>query len=496
MKSKIFFNKALLAFSLLLFRLPAYADQLEQDLKSAFLKSKFAETVKDSIDSSDILYKNVFNKYSFNLYSEANRNSAEKLNSPQLQRVGRYEQTLDTMTIGGKYRFINSPQLSSLTLDSNYTIQKSDYQLLNSTFETESNNARSVSFTVSYDVVKGGQNEPRYLASSAEMNDLKANLYRTYKTQRDNYLSFLGAAFGVLVSNCKLQNLETSLKEIENSEKIFQLGSKIGTYPYKDFLNVKSLKKVIESIYLSLKIELLNRRQNFTIYGNLAKSSLEKVLSSNNYCDRYLGLEAKANNGLGAIQSSQSDFNRTLDSHAANSQIDSSKNKIKSAQINLKPSVQPFLTYSRSKEQVLDIEDKRITLGVKFDWDVASAYGKATASSEVFNLKRLGTQYNLLKKQFENDVTNLKNKNEVIDLQIANVRSIIDINDELLRILSTQRSIGKIDSLSLTNAYINRNQSLNQLYELNAEMILNNYRYHYLFDWEAFMDSSESSVKQ
>jgi ATP-binding cassette subfamily B protein len=33
-------------------------------------------------------------------------------------------------------------------------------------------------------------------------------------------------------------------------------------------------------------------------------------------------------------------------------------------------------------------------------------------------------------------------------------------------------------------------------YELNAEMILNNYRYQYLFDWEAFMDSTESGVKQ
>ena len=59
-------ERALIGFGTTLWIKAAHdnADQLEQDLKNAYLKSKFAETIKDSIESSDILYRNVFKKYS------------------------------------------------------------------------------------------------------------------------------------------------------------------------------------------------------------------------------------------------------------------------------------------------------------------------------------------------------------------------------------------------------------------------------------------------
>lgn len=471
----------------------ASTDGLEAKLKQIYLSSRFAKVIKDEISGSDALYQNVYRKYSFNLYSEVTRDRGDELGRANLNSIGRYEEATNSLTVGGSYRFINSPLLSSLTFDSSYTIEKTQYQLADPSLATPSENARQFDFTISYDLLRGGSRETQYLSSAAEEGQLQSNLYESYKGQREGYLSFLESAYRIMVTHCSLKNLDKSLIEIEKAETVFQLGSQVGTYAHKDYLNVKSLKRLVQGAKLNLGVELQIQKQNYTLFGSDAKKKMDELLSTENLCDSYLGLGADTRNGIPAT-TKREEFNKTIDANIVSSQIQSSKNRVKLAQMNLRPSLTPFMTLSRSREQTVDVEDRRVAVGVRVEWDVASPYGSASATSELYGLRRLGTRYRLSERDFQNTIQNLRQRNEYVRSQIENVTATIQINDELLNILKTQRSIGKIDSLSLTNAYLNRNQSLNQLYDLNAQMMLNNYKYKYTFDWAEF--SSKRTGKQ
>jgi hypothetical protein len=459
---------------------------LEGNLKKIYMVSHFSKAIQNEMLASEILQKNVFRKFKFNLFSELTRDRGDELSESSLNRVGRYDEALSSLTVGGNYRFVNSPILSSLTFESRYKIEKSDYTLADQTYATPSDNASQFDFTVSYDLLRGGGRESQYLSSAVEQGQLKSNVFQSLKGQTDGYLSFLEAAYRAMVTYCSLKNFDKSLEEIEKTEKVFQIGSQVGTYAYKDYLNVKSLKGVVRGAKLNLVVELQNQIQNFFLFGSEAKKKLEELLTSDSVCENYLGLGASTTNLIPSSRSSSEKFQKTIAAKVVTSQIESTTSRVKLAQMNLLPSLTPFFTLSRSREQTLDVEDRRVAVGIRVDWDVASQYGSASATSELYNLTRLGTRYRLSEYEFENKIKNLRQRNENIHNQIENVTALIQINDELLNILKTQRSIGKIDSLSLTNAYLNRNQSLSQLYELNAQMMLNNFKYKYTFEWSEF----------
>jgi hypothetical protein len=133
------------------------------------------------------------------------------------------------------------------------------------------------------------------------------------------------------------------------------------------------------------------------------------------------------------------------------------------------------------------MEEKKFELGVTMDWDVPYAYSFATTKSEIANLNSFQYQFKLSEKNYYNEVKNLNSRNLFLLTLIANVKKTVQINEEILKILSTQRSIGKTDSLSLTNAFLNKNDSLNQLYESNSEIIYNNAQYFYELSWSRFL---------
>lgn len=471
------------------------AIDFEQDLFNLFLKSSPYLALREKAKAEWYVHQDVLRKSELSLSSRAYRKKAKDLATSELNLLGRYEKEDTLLNMTAEYRFKNSPILSSLALAASVDFHKYGYQTIDSSYKPQSYDAKEFGLTLSYDLAKGGKNDFTYINSRIEKNIKARSYFENLNQLKANYISFLRQALTLTVVNCQNKNLENSLKAIENTLQIAEIGSQVGTYSYKDLLNVRSLKNIVENRKLLAEVNYQTNLQKISLYGEEAQSFLTKTLIDDKFCQTFLGQRANNSNQVVELDRANKVFFKTLPSKILNHSISESRNKLNLTQVNRRPAVRPYVKNTAANENILGVEEKKIEVGITMDWDVPFAYSFATTRSEIATLNSLQTQMKLTETNYYNDVKNLNSRSNFLLKLIANVKKTVEINDEILKILSTQRSIGKTDSLTLTNAFLNKNESLNQLYESNSEIILNNAQYFYEISWKLFLkDSSKSAL--
>jgi hypothetical protein len=147
------------------------------------------------------------------------------------------------------------------------------------------------------------------------------------------------------------------------------------------------------------------------------------------------------------------------------------------------------------QEDSAGYDNKTIAMGVSFAWDTPSeknqgqvlgAYYKAGAG-QLANVSN--------ERQFESLIKtyNLrfgKNK-ELLTLSLMSLEN----SNSLVQLLEVQKSIGQVDSVSLSNAYTQRNQILNNLFDSMINLEKTKLEVHYLKYWKDIVIRAGINIK-
>ena len=151
----------------------------------------------------------------------------------------------------------------------------------------------------------------------------------------------------------------------------------------------------------------------------------------------------------------------------------------------IKPSVRPFLEFGQDNNA--GYQDKSVAVGVTLNWDTPSVKNKGQVLGAHYNAgaARIANESNELQfvSQIRTYLVTFEKNKELLQLSIDSLEN----SNSLVKLLEVQKSIGQVDSLSLSNAYTQRNQIRNAIFDSMVNIEKTQQEIYYLKNWKELL---------
>ncbi len=156
-------------------------------------------------------------------------------------------------------------------------------------------------------------------------------------------------------------------------------------------------------------------------------------------------------------------FEKSIDFQTSRWELTSKEFQISIDKRSYIPSVRPFLGFLQNNSY--GFQYNQVEAGISINWDAPGHKQTSSVAGDQLSYQSSKVGIESIRNQFtalyENTVTNLRVNT---DLLKASWDSYLNSNS-LVKLLEVQKTIGQIDAVSISNAYTQRNQTLNSMYD-------------------------------
>jgi|GEM_PF-4302406 hypothetical protein len=339
---------------------------------------------------------------------------------------------------------------------------------------------RDYSMGISYDLVRGGYNDLNYLNNKVTEKTELFNLLNTSNSVVRTYLDYRFQLLDIFSSYCKLMTSNEDLQIMRKVVSEITLSYQLKSISYKNYLNVIDTFNFIQRNNITYDLSFQLNLQRMLAWSDVTKEEWEAKITNNFKCPKQ---NSQFREVIENHQNLKAHYSHTLLSHQARANLESTHYALNATRMNYRPSVKPYLQFGQ--EDSSGFNNRRLELGVQFAWDTPSS--KNTGEILSANLNN-GAAQNTVKnnEQIFNATVNsyqisIGKYKQLLDLSLSS----FDNSNALINLLEVQKSIGQVDSLSLSNAFTQRNQILNNLYDSLINLEKTRQELIYLENWKS-----------
>jgi hypothetical protein len=460
---------------------------------SHFLNYEKNQQILHSMRSLILQSQSILNDSWINVSADLNRSYGDELSPSSLSKAGGlYPELRDTLNTRLSLLPRNVGRFNSTRVDITLARTGSEYQILPGASAPNST-ATAMELKFSYDVIKGGRQDPLYLQGQGQQAQLDANFYQLASSLVNNFFEYQEQILDLKAAYCKLELAKKDHTIVQKTAKEVEIAYQLKSTNYKQYLNIIDTKNFIERNLINYELQFENQKRILSLWqGKLAPEQLQAIVKDINCLMSEKDIR-EARTGISIKSRKKKDFKRTLDYQIIRKELAEKQFALKSNQVALLPELRPYISLSR-ENQVYDT-DKRIAVGISVNWDVPGKFQKNIVKAGQHEIKSTSSKYEASSNQFFSDslvLANLieKNKN-LLELSLRSLEN----SDKLIKLLEVQKNIGQIDTVSLSNAYTQRNQILNSIFDSVIAIRKNFIRWKLQTEWKEFITKSGINIQ-
>ena len=275
----------------------------------------------------------------------------------------------------------------------------------------------------------------------------------------------------------------TSSEDLQIMKKVVNeitLAYQLKSISYKNYLNVIDTFNFIQRNNISYDLSFQLNLQRMLTWSDITKEEWETKINQNFICPKK---NEQFKKFIDNNQSLKAQYSHTLLSHQARANVDSTKYALNATRMNYRPSVKPYVQLGQ--EDSSGYYNKRIEVGVQFAWDTPSNKNSGEILAASLNNGAAHNNFKYNEQIFNSTVNSyqisIEKYKQLLDLSLSS----FDNSNTLINLLEVQKTIGQVDSLSLSNAFTQRNQILNNLYDSLINLEKTRQELIYLENWKS-----------
>ena len=378
----------------------------------------------------------------------------------------------------------NSTQLK---LSTNWT--KIGYQKIDSSTPSL-DSTKNYSLNLSYDVIRGGYKDINYLSNKSTERTQFTALMSSVDNLVRNYLDYRYLLLDIYASYCKVLTSKEDLEVMKKAVQEIKLSYELKSVSYKQYLNVMDTYNFIQRNFTNYELNYEIFLQKVLFWADTPLDEWEASFVSTIQCPKD---KKQFSSFLIQKPEERPIYTETTLGIQTRSAAEASQYSYMIAQQQIRPSVRPFVELSQNN--FAGYQDKIFAVGVSVNWDTPSVKDKGQV---------LGSKYTAGAAQITNDVNERqfisqmksylvrfdKNK-ELLKLSIES----LETSSSLVHLLEVQKSIGQVDTPSLSNAYTQRNSILNSIYDSMVNLEKTQQEIYYLKNWKELLSKAGISIR-
>lgn len=444
-----------------------------------FIKSPKIKSLSEQLEASIVRSTTATKDRGFVISGSLTQQRSPNLSENQIQDAGgiystNQESLNSKLSLG--LRDVGIFNSTEISLNNSWTTRQ--YQKISNQISTI-DSYRDYSLSVSYDLVRGGYNDLNYLNNKiTEKNELN-NLLSSSNSIVRAYIDYRFQLLDIFSSYCKLMTSQEDLEIMKKVVNEITLSYQLKSTSYKNYLNVVDTFNFIQRNNISYDLSFQLNLQRMLAWSDITKEEWEKKINSHFTCPK----QKNQFQDVIDIKKRKVSYINTILSRQARASLDSTQYTLNATRMNYQPSLRPYLQLGQ--EDSSGFNNRRFELGLQFSWDTPSK--KNTGEIFAAGLNNRAAQ-NAIKynEQFFNSNVNsfqisIEKYKQLLDLSLISFEN----SNSLIQLLEVQKSIGQVDSLSLSNAFTQRNQILNNLYDSLTNLEKTRQELVYLEEWKS-----------
>jgi hypothetical protein len=446
-----------------------------------FFKFPRIHQITQQLKASAVLSTTALNDRGLNISASVSKSTRPDIGAEELAQVGVHRNSQTDLNTSLNLGLRNVGYFNSTQLQLNGAWANSEWQKLNNNIETI-DSSKNYSLNLSYDIINGGYKDLRYLENKATERLEFSNLIGLTETLVRYYLDYRYQLLDIYSSYCKLKTSREDLEVMRKALEEIKLSYQLKSTSYKNYLNVMDTFNFVKrnNINYELNYEIFLQRLYF--WSNLSIEEWKANFAASVTCP-----ERKEQFSAFFINKPEEKpvYEETILGLRTKASGEAAQFTYLQVKQQIKPSVRPYLEFGQDNSA--GYTDKSVAVGVTLNWDTPSVKNKGQVLGAHYNAgaAKIANESNEL--QFVSQIRTYlitfdKNK-ELLQLSIDSLEN----SNSLVKLLEVQKSIGQVDSLSLSNAYTQRNQIRNAIFDSMVNIEKTQQEIYYLKNWKELL---------